>query len=147
MGITISKTITGYQWGKSYSHPLRPDFSLHYQERILILDAKYKGEREGFYGEKGNGLIESWKDQDIIKMHAYRDAIAGAVGAFILYLGRETVFYPSFNAARCCQGVGAIALRPALDAQPEGTDCQMLRALIDDFISFENKTTSLTAYM
>ena len=127
---------TGYQWGKSYSHPLCPDFSLRYQERILILDAKYKGEREGFYGEKGNGLIESWKQEDIIKMHAYRDAIAGAVGAFILYPGRETVFYPTFNAARCFQGVGAIALKPDLDSQPEGVGCQKLRTLIREFTIF-----------
>ena len=45
-------SIAGYQWGDSYSHTLYPDFSLHYQERILILDAKYKGERD-----KGERLL------------------------------------------------------------------------------------------
>jgi len=144
---SLSMPISGYEWGDSYSHTLYPDFSLHYQERILILDAKYKGEREGFYGETGSGIIESWKQEDIIKMHAYRDAIASAVGAFILYPGCKTVFYPSFNATRCCQGVGAIALRPGLNAQPEGTGCQMLQALIRDFTSLENKTTLLTSYI
>ncbi|MGB4842932.1 MAG: DUF2357 domain-containing protein, partial [Ferruginibacter sp.] len=93
---SANMSTTGYRWGESYSQALRPDFCLHYQERILILDAKYKGEREeGFYGEKANGLIELWKDEDIIKMHAYRDAIAHVVGAFILYPGREPVFYPN----------------------------------------------------
>ena len=121
-------------WGKSYSRPLRPDFSLHYQSRILLLDAKYKGEREGFYGVTGNGVIESWKEEDIIKMHAYRDAIANVVGAFVLYPGRETVLYPTFNTTRRYEGVGAIALRPSLDAQPEESSRQLLRALIQEFI-------------
>jgi predicted component of viral defense system (DUF524 family) len=135
-------SIVGYQWGDSYSHTLYPDFSLHYQERILILDAKYKGEREGFYGETGNGIIESWKQEDIIKMHAYRDAIASAVGAFILYPGYKTVFYPSFNATRCCQGVGAIALRPDLNAQPEESGRQLLRTLIQEFIGIDGASTN-----
>ena len=129
-------------WGESYSRPLRPDFSLHYQLQILLLDAKYKGEREGFYGETGNGLIESWKEEDIIKMHAYRDAIANVVGAFVLYPGRETVFFRIFNAARCCQGVGAVALQPSTDAKPEGTGYQKLRTLIQEFIGMDGASTN-----
>jgi predicted component of viral defense system (DUF524 family) len=134
--------MTDYRWKESYSQALRPDFSLSYQTRILFLDAKYKGERDkserdGFYGETGNGVIESWKEGDIIKMHAYRDAIDGAVGAFVLYPGHKSVFYPTFNTARSCQGVGAIALRPSLDARPEGY--QALQMLIRDFMSLDSK--------
>lgn len=129
-------------WGESYSRPLRPDFSLHYQSRILLLDAKYKGEREGFYGETGNGVIESWKEEDIIKMHAYRDAIANVVGAFVLYPGRETVLYPTFHAKRRYEGVGAIALRPGLDAQPEESGRQTLQALIQEFIGIDGASTN-----
>ncbi len=137
-------SIGGYQWGDSYSHPLYPDFSLHYQDRILILDAKYKGEREGFYGETGNGIIEYWKQEDIIKMHAYRDAIANTVGAFILYPGFRTTFYPTFNATQCYQGVGAIALRPTIDAKAEGASYQMLQILIQKFIGvFRNQVEFL----
>lgn len=128
-------SMVGYQWGDSYSHSLCPDFSLHYQDSILILDAKYKGDREGFYGETGSSTIESWKQEDIIKMHAYRDAIVDAVGAFILYPGFKTVFYPTFGTTQCCQGVGALALRPSCDAQPEGAGLETLRILIRDFIS------------
>lgn len=141
--------MTNYRWKESYSQALRPDFSLCYQARILLLDAKYKGERDkserdGFYGETGNGVIESWKEEDIIKMHAYRDAIDDAAGAFILYPGHETVFYPRFGAARRCQGVGAIALRPSLDARPEESSRQMLRALIQEFIGIDGTSTSST---
>lgn len=122
-----------YKWGDSYSHTLYPDFSLHYQGSILIFDAKYKGEREGFYGETGSGMIESWKQEDIIKMHAYRDAIAHTVGAFILYPGKNPIFYPTFNFKRCYQGVGAIALHPGLDAQHQGTGYETLQTLIHEF--------------
>ena len=129
-------SMKGYQPEESYSRAWDPDFSLCCRKKILVLDAKYKGEREGFYGDTGSGIIESWKQEDIVKMHAYRDAIAGVVGAFILYPGRETVFYPSFNATRCFQGVGAIALQPDLDSQPEGVGCQKLRTLIREFTIF-----------
>ncbi len=139
---SFNMPISGYEWGDSYSHTLYPDFSLHYQGRILMLDAKYKGEREGFYGETGNGIIESWKQEDLIKMHAYRDAIASAVGAFILYPGFKKVFYPSFNATRCCQGVGAIALRPSLDAQPEESGRQLLQTLIQEFVGMDGRSTN-----
>lgn len=139
---SFNMPISGYEWGDSYSHTLYPDFSLHYQGRILILDAKYKGEREGFYGETGSGIIESWKQEDIIKMHAYRDAIASAVGAFILYPGQKSIFYPSFNATRRYEGVGAIPLRPGLDAQPEEEGCQMLRGLIQEFAGMDGRSTN-----
>ena len=138
---SVDTPMIGYEWSKSYSRLLRPDFSLHYQSRILLLDAKYKGECEGFYGETGSGVIESWKDEDIIKMHAYRDAIANVVGAFILYPGRETVLYPAFNATRHYKGVGAIALRPSLDVHPAGTGYQALRTLIREFTPSESKAS------
>lgn len=91
-GLSSADIPMNYRWEESYSQAMRPDFSLCHQARILLLDAKYKGERDkserdGFYGETGNGVIESWKDEDIIKMHAYRDAIDDAVGAFIVSNG------------------------------------------------------------
>ena len=139
-------SIVGYQWGNSYSHPLYPDFSLHYQDRILILDAKYKGERdteerEGFYGETGSSTIESWKQEDIIKMHTYRDAIVNVAGAFILYPGKKTIFYPFFNSMCYFEGVGAIALCPSVSTKYEES-CEKLRVLICDFMNSLNKDTT-----
>jgi predicted component of viral defense system (DUF524 family) len=66
-------------------------------------------------------------------MHAYRDAIADTVGSFILYPGQKPIFYPTFNATRSYQGVGAIALRPGLDEHPQGTGYQTLQKLIREF--------------
>lgn len=146
-GLSSADIPMNYRWEESYSQALRPDFSLCYQARILFFDAKYKGEhdkseRDGFYGETGNGVIESWKDEDIIKMHAYRDAIANTVGAFILYPGQKSVFYPTFNAKRCYQGVGAVALQPSTDAKPKGTGYQKLRTLIQEFIGIDGASTN-----
>jgi len=133
--ITVDKPMIEYEWGKSYSQAFCPDFSLHYQNRVLILDAKYKGDREeDFYGECKEGVIESWKDEDLIKMHAYRDAVLNAVGSFILYPGKKTTFYPTFDATYYYQGVGAIALYPEKTKLGK-EDYQTLQTLIYDFIN------------
>ncbi|WP_045222043.1 DUF2357 domain-containing protein [Desulfonatronum thioautotrophicum] len=118
--------------GQSYSHPLRPDITIEQCGRRLILDAKFKGAGSGFYGiEAEDGTIQRWREEDIDKMHAYRDAIAGVQGAFILYPGLETaMFTPS---GQSFPGVGALALRPGEQASPNPEHAAALAQLIDRF--------------
>jgi predicted component of viral defense system (DUF524 family) len=63
----------------SYSLEYRPDYTLivnNDSERLFLhFDAKYKLNREKF------------KNEDIYKMHTYKDAIPGSLGAYVLYPG------------------------------------------------------------
>ena len=89
----------------SYSVDLRPDYSLiiHIgEERYIIhFDAKYKLNIED----------ESFKNQDIVKMHAYKDAILDTVGAYVLYPGgKDKIYYENLDER--LESVGAFPLRP-----------------------------------
>lgn len=115
----------------SYSHNLRPDILLSYRGKKLILDAKYKG----FYSNEKT--IYAPKDEDIDKMHAYRDAIRNVWGAFVLYPGTDPVkSYRAFAAQTpsLYEGVGVIPLLPNPELAPDEI-CIALKALISEFIS------------
>lgn len=120
----------------SYSLSYRPDIVIAIQDRKLIFDAKYKGkqhERNGFYGDTGDGTIESWKDEDIGKMHTYRDAIRYVDGAFVLYPGLDKKVYNSFDATYGFQGIGALPLRPDKAGSCKPGQFESLSVLINGF--------------
>jgi len=123
----------GYAWRESSSRELRPDFVLEGYGRRLILDAKNKGQREGFYGGESDGTISTSKDEDIVKMHAYRDAIADVWGAYALFPGHESRVYPAHNAPSRWSGVGSLALRPEATGQAEPRQIRDLETLIRAF--------------
>lgn len=99
----------------SYSIDLRPDFTLEVDSRLFLFDAKYRAETAEEFGQPSAGE-RTFERGDLYKMHTYRDAIAGAVAAFVLYPGDEKrllaadgtvgAWGPSFT------GVGAWPLRP-----------------------------------
>jgi len=92
----------------SWTRALHPDYTLSFwpegfdeveaeREELLVhihFDAKYRVENiEGLFGaEDGEDADEevdgNYKRQDLLKMHAYRDAIKRSQGAYILYPGR-----------------------------------------------------------
>ncbi len=122
--------------GQSYSHPLRPDITIEQGSRRLILDAKFKGAGSGFYGvEAEDGTIQRWREEDIDKMHAYRDAIAGVQGAFILYPGLETALFDPPD--QSFPGVGALALRPGEQDSPNSEHVSVISELIDRFCALQ----------
>jgi len=112
---------------ESYSHTFRPDIVVSKGDKFLIFDAKFKGKNSGFYGESDDGTITSWKDEDIDKMHTYREAIRNVCGAYILYPGEKAIIYPNHNAERPCDGVGALPLKPEAAAKPIRTHIEALR--------------------
>ena len=98
-GCTPLDKLTDYIVSESYSHNLRPDIVISKMGRRLILDAKYKGQRGGFYGEEfPDGTIRSWKDEDIDKMHSYREAIRDVWGAYMTLPGQcgHSLSFPRF---------------------------------------------------
>lgn len=78
----------------SYGLAYRPDLVLEVEGVRLVFDAKFRADVPG----------------SIEKMHAYRDAIAGCVGAWALMPcdGREAVEHAALEGG----GVGVMALRP-----------------------------------
>ena len=118
---------------ESYSHTLRPDIVISRGDNMLIFDAKFKGQRGGFYGEGEDGTISTWKDEDIDKMHTYREAIRNVSGAYILYPGAEARVYPAHNAAERYQGVGALPLKPDDSARPARRHLEDIERIIREF--------------
>lgn len=82
----------------------RPDLAVTRGDRRVLLDAKYRLEPS----REAQGLPR----EELVKMHAYRDAIPGAVGAYALFPGEAS---EAVDARDPRGGVGAIALKADLD--------------------------------
>jgi len=86
----------------------------------------------------------SAKYADLLKMHAYRDAIRRTAGAYVLYPGdpgnvRHYEEFMGFH--EVLPGLGAFAIRPNTDGAAEGIDD--LRDFLDKVIEhLSNRTTS-----
>jgi len=129
----------------SWSRPMRPDYSIlitpdttygEPDEVWIHFDAKYRVESvTGLFGddpvteEDEARLMEDeqsaearrvFKRADLLKMHAYRDAIRRSAGAYVIYPGTERELLPRFH--ELLPGLGAFALRPTRDGQGTGLD-------------------------
>ncbi|VGO22090.1 DUF2357 domain-containing protein [Pontiella sulfatireligans] len=119
----------------SWSRQMRPDYTLSLwpdgftqaeaEEQELIthvhFDAKYKvdsltklfgKEDEDLDEEKSAQRSGNYKRADLLKMHAYRDAIRRSAGAYVLYPGSEKEQMPFRGFHELLPGLGAFPLRP-----------------------------------
>jgi predicted component of viral defense system (DUF524 family) len=116
----------------SYTTTLRPDYTLSVwpamldekmaekQELIVHIhfDAKYKVIQFDVYTSTDKDLIEEeinerkgiYKNADLLKMHAYKDAIRRTGGAYVLYPGTEKKEIRGFH--EIIPGLGAFAINP-----------------------------------
>ncbi|MEA1896406.1 MAG: DUF2357 domain-containing protein [Bacteroidota bacterium] len=123
-----------FSLGESFSHNLQPDIVIEINNRIIIFDAKYKGKRGGFYCEEDDGTISAWKEEDIDKMHTYRDAIKNVKGSYILFPGQKSALFPAHNSRNYFEGVSALSLRPGQEKKNNGADIARIRDVIQDFL-------------
>lgn len=127
----------------SWTTPMRPDYSLiirpvdneaiGYQPILLHFDAKYRVEfvREIVGQGQGNesdgdavaalergGVVRD----DLLKMHAYRDAIHNTAGAYVLYPGGDSEAFESQyrKSDHLIPGLGAFVLRPTDNGNASG---------------------------
>lgn len=117
----------------SYTTTLRPDYTLSVwpailkekeaekQELIVHIhfDAKYKVTQFQIQTSTDNDLIEQeennerkgiYKNADLLKMHAYKDAIRRSGGAYVLYPGTEKKEIRGFH--EIIPGLGAFSINP-----------------------------------
>lgn len=120
---------------QSYSNPYDPDISLEIYENnelsaIYIFDAKFKLTING----EDEDSKQYFKEDDISKMHTYKDAIIKTVGAFVLYPGTETAIYKDLRESnfKYC-GVGAFPLRPNV-FDDESNIKKILHTVLSQFI-------------
>lgn len=131
------------QTGQSWSRTMRPDYSVHvypvgaeplgYEAVFIHFDAKYRvdfitelfGSEEdpvGSSAQSGVGDSQTLRRgvarrDDLLKMHAYRDAIRRTVGAYVLYPGTDegdrAQQYSEYH--ELLPGLGAFVLKPERD--------------------------------
>lgn len=108
--VTLASQVSGGSYGLAF----RPDFVLRSGGRVLVFDAKYQvDEPEGRVPRDA-----------VVKMHAYRDGIAGVEAAWALFPGTRSERWDAPDGG----GVGALALRPG------GNGRDGLRALVEAFV-------------
>lgn len=140
----------------SWTRRMRPDFTLSFwpddygideaesQELMVHIhfDAKYRVENitelfgdgdEDLSDEKAQEKRGIYKRADLLKMHAYRDAIRRSEGAYILYPGgtNNPTRFQGFH--EILPGLGAFALKPG--ASGEAVGLQHLSRFIDEVIA------------
>jgi predicted component of viral defense system (DUF524 family) len=122
-----------YPTAGSWTRGMRPDFTLSFwpaefttdqaerQELIVHVhfDAKYRVEAVSeLFGESTEDLNEVKKEQtqgrykraDLLKMHAYKDAIRRSAGAYVVYPGKANRLWYGYH--EILPGLGAFAVRP-----------------------------------
>lgn len=77
---------------------LRPDYVWERADgRLIVMDAKFRLDNLGQLAAASDGDAQAVsakaKDADLVKMHAYRDAISGVTAAIVLYPGSEQGFW------------------------------------------------------
>lgn len=131
----------------SWTEPVQPDCSLRIApsgggSTWLHFDAKYRlssstdlfGRPPDNGGTAPAGSVAAPLSEDVLKMHAYRDAIHRTSGAFVLYPGldEEARKYPKYH--EILPGLGAFVLRPTESGRAQDTSAHALRQFIEDVI-------------
>ena len=144
----------------SWTIPLRPDYTLSFwpsgiseedaerQELIVHVhfDAKYKIANlldyfeQNIENDQNEEKVENrkgiYKNADLLKMHAYKDAIRRTGGAYVLYPGDRAVNHKGFH--EIIPGLGAFPVKPSKKDSGIGE----LKAFIFEIINhFSNRAS------
>ena len=147
--------------GGSWTRRMHPDYTLTFwpegldeadaeQLELLVhihLDAKYRVEDiESLFGTDGaedadEEVDGNYKRQELLKMHAYRDAIKRSQGAYVLYPGRSNkpVIFQGFH--EILPGLGAFGVAPDENGAPQGLDSLEI-FLAEVLETLSNRTTA-----
>ena len=147
--------------GGSWTRRLHPDYTLTFwpenlseaeaeQKELLVhlhFDAKYRVEDiEGLFGAEGSEDADdevegNYKRQDLLKMHAYRDAIKRSQGAYVLYPGRVNTAVKLKGFHEILPGLGAFGVAPDENGVAQGLES--LEKFLDEVLAhLGNRTTA-----
>jgi hypothetical protein len=149
---------------ESWSREMIPDCSIcvsrerHYDQQIsdhvwLHFDAKYRVERaadimvvpdddEDEETRSGSDKVTS-RRSDLLKMHAYRDAIRRSAGAYVLYPGTERNISLRPALEEIVPGIGAFPFRVGPDGEADSASEAAVRAFLDQILDHvANQATS-----
>jgi predicted component of viral defense system (DUF524 family) len=126
----------------SWTRSLHPDYTMSFwpegvdeteaeREELLVhihFDAKYRVENiEGIFGVDSSEDVDeeldgNYKRQDLLKMHAYKDAIKRSQGAYILYPASSSkpVRFSGFH--EILPGLGAFGVSPDASGKAQGIE-------------------------
>lgn len=146
-----------YPESGSWTTTLRPDYTLTFwpvgiaeveaekQELIVHIhfDAKYKVDNLAFKlsqdsdtkldDEKIENRKGVYKNVDLLKMHAYKDAIRRTGGAYVLYPGGKAINRKGFH--EIIPGLGAFPVRPGKSDSGIGELKAFILEVVDHFIN------------
>lgn len=152
----------------SWTRGVQPDYTISIwpaeyskqdaeQNELMVhvhFDAKYRVERaaellgdspdDDAFSKNAEGKDDATtaaKYADLLKMHAYRDAVRRTAGAYVLYPGRpgDGQMFQGFH--EVLPGLGAFAIRPDSDGGPQGISA--LADFLDQVIEhLANRTTA-----
>lgn len=141
----------------SWTTTMRPDYTLSFwpfgiaeteaekQELIVHVhfDAKYKianltdfieqNSENELDEEKAENRKGIYKNADLLKMHAYKDAIRRTGGAYILYPGDKAINQKGFH--EIIPGLGAFPVRPSKTENGVGELKAFILEIIEHFIN------------
>ena len=148
----------------SWSRRLHPDYTLSFwpeelseaeaeRQELMVhvhFDAKYRVENiEELFGandeenadEEDTNNPGNYKRQDLLKMHAYRDAIKRSQGAYVLYPGRvcESEMLKGFH--EILPGLGAFGIAPDENGNAQGLE-KLTKFLGEVLAHLGNRTTA-----
>ncbi|HEX7261350.1 MAG TPA: DUF2357 domain-containing protein, partial [Luteolibacter sp.] len=147
--------------GGSWTRRLHPDYTLTFwpeelseaeaeRQELLVhvhFDAKYRVEDiEGLFGAEGaddadDEVEGNYKRQDLLKMHAYRDAIKRSQGAYVLYPGRANAAVKLKGFHEILPGLGAFGVAPDENGVAQGLE--PLGKFLDEVLAhLGNRTTA-----
>lgn len=157
---SYNRTFSGkqaYPQAGSWTVTLRPDYTLSLwpfgiseeeaekQELIVHLhfDAKYKVDNLTSFAshfseqeldeEKLENRKGIYKNADLLKMHAYKDAIRRTSGAYVLYPGHETFTQKGFH--EIIPGLGAFPLSPSKAGSGVGDLKTFIEKILSHFLN------------
>ncbi|MEI6820025.1 MAG: DUF2357 domain-containing protein [Verrucomicrobiota bacterium] len=147
--------------GGSWTRRLHPDYTLTFwpeelseadaeRQELLVhvhFDAKYRVENiESLFGVEGaedadEEVDGNYKRQDLLKMHAYRDAIKRSQGAYVIYPGRSNKSVNLQGFHELLPGLGAFGVAPDENGVARGMES--LENFLDELLAhLSNRTTA-----
>lgn len=110
-------------------------FDAKYRLNKIIIEDKeidLEAREEELQNEKEDREIDIYKRGDLLKMHAYKDAIRRTGGAYVLYPGTEKKIRKGFH--EIIPGLGAFCIAPGHEDEQVPALKRFLREIVDHFM-------------